>query len=138
MPQFTLSAMGNNFLEVVENFKLHGVIIRSDMKWYDNTNYICQKGYERLWMLRRLKGLGVSEDSRRLVRSVLELAVPVWQPALTQQEANQIEWVQRCAFYIILGDGYVSYANALDTLEFEDLNTRRIRLCKEIGEESQI
>ena len=26
-----------------------------------NTEYICQKGYERLWMLRRLKGLGASE-----------------------------------------------------------------------------
>ena len=45
-------------LEVVDNFKLLGVIIRSDMKWYDNTNYICQKGYARLWLLRRLKNLG--------------------------------------------------------------------------------
>ena len=93
-------------MEVVEQFKLLGVIVRRDMKWYDNTNYICQKGYERLWMLRRLKGLGASEAEmldvyNKQVRSVLELAVPVWQPAITQQEVKQIERVQRCALYII-------------------------------------
>ena len=81
------------------------------MKWSDNTDYICQKGYERLWMLRRLKGLGASEAEmldvyHKQVRSVLELAVPVWQPAITQQETKQIERVQRCALYIILGDDY--------------------------------
>ena len=93
MPKLTLSDTGDNFLEVVEKFKLLGVIIRSDMKWYDNTDYICQKGYERLWMLRRLKGLGASEDEildvyEKQVRSVLELAVPVWQPGVSQQEVR--------------------------------------------------
>ena len=135
MPQLTLSDMGGNFMEVVENFKLLGVIIRSDMKWYDNTNYICQKGYERLWMLRRLKGLGATEVEMldvymKQVRSVLELAVPVWQPALTQQEARQIERVQRCALYIILGDQYFSYENALEILECQNLDERRIKLCE--------
>ena len=92
--KLTLSDTGDNFLDVVEKFKLLGVIIRSDMKWYDNTDYICQKGYERLWMLRRLKGLGASEDEildvyEKQVRSVLELAVPVWQPGVSQQEVRQ-------------------------------------------------
>ena len=54
----------------------------SYMKWYDNSDYICQKGYSRLWMIRRLKGLGASEAElldvyQKQVRSVLELAVPV-------------------------------------------------------------
>ena len=96
MPHLTLSGTGDQYLEVVEQFKLLGVIIRSDMKWFDNTDYICQKGYARLWMLRRLKGLGASEMEMldvyyKQVRSVLELAVPVWQPALSQQEIKQIE-----------------------------------------------
>ena len=64
-------------------------------------------------MLRRLKGLGASEMEMldvyyKQVRSVLELAVPVWQPALTQQEIKQIERVQRCALYIILGEDYLN------------------------------
>ena len=141
MPKLTLSDMGDNYLEVVENFKLLGVVIRSDMKWYDNTDYICQKGYERLWMLRRLKGLGASEAEmidvyHKQVRSVLELAVPVWQPALTQQEVKQIERVQRCAMYIILGDNYVSYDNALDILECENLDDRRVKLCENFAKKS--
>ena len=39
------------------------------------------------------------------VRSILEVAVPVWQPGLTQQELKQIERVKKCALHIILGRG---------------------------------
>ena len=84
-PKLTLSGMGGQHLEVVEQCKLLGVIIRSDMKWFDNTDYICQKGYSRLWMIRRLKLLGASipeilDVYQKQVRSVLEMAVPVWEP----------------------------------------------------------
>ena len=101
--------MGGDHIDVVEKFKLLGVVIRSDLKWYDNTNYICQTGYARLWMLRRLKGLGADvlemvDVYEKQVRSVMEMAVPVWPPALTKQESTQIEMVQRCAFYIIMGE----------------------------------
>ena len=135
MPWLTLSGAGDCYLEVVERFKLLGVIIRSDMKWYDNTDFICQKGYTRLWMLRRLKGLGASEEEMfdvytKQVRSVLELAVPVWQPALTQNEVKQIERVQRCALYIILGEQYLNYEHARNLLNCEDLNERRLKLCE--------
>jgi hypothetical protein len=141
MPKLTISGRGDEYLEVVEKFKLLGVILRSDMKWYDNTEYICQKGYARLWMLRRLKGLGASETEmldvyQKQVRSVLELAVPVWQPALTQQEVRQIERVQRCALYIILGEDYLSYAHALDMLECDNLHDRRHRLCENFAKKS--
>ena len=52
-----------------------------------------------------------------IVRSILELAVPVWNAGLTKHESNQIERVQRSAFHIILGEGYVCYENALETLD---------------------
>ena len=42
-------------LEVVASFILLGVVLQIDLKWNDNTNNICQKGYQRLWMIRRLK-----------------------------------------------------------------------------------
>ena len=96
--------------------------LRSDMLWCDTSDYICQKGYARLWIIRRLKGLGANQDElldiyHKQVRSVLELAVPVWQSSITKQEKRQIERVQRCAFYIILGHEYASYSNALDILK---------------------
>ena len=86
-------------------------------------------------MLRRLKGLGASEAEmldvyQKQVRSVLELAIPVWQPAKTKQETKQIERVQRRAFYIILGDDYTNYEDALDTLECDNLDVRRVKLCE--------
>ena len=141
-PKLTLSGMGGDHIDVVEKFKLLGVVIRSDLKWYDNTNYICQKGYARLWMLRRLKGLGADvlemvDVYEKQVRSVMEMAVPVWQPALTQQESTQIERVQRCAFYIIMGEDYASYAAALSILEIDSLEDRRIKLCENFARKSE-
>ena len=84
MPQLTLPDMGaGDHLEVVETAKLLGVVVRSDTRWYYNTNFICKKGYQRLWMIRRLKNLGANNEElldvyMKQVRSVLELAVPVW------------------------------------------------------------
>ena len=54
MPKLSLPGMGQDNLEVVESFKLLGVIIKSDLKWDENTNQICKKGFMRLWILRRL------------------------------------------------------------------------------------
>ena len=64
------------------------------------------------------------------VRSILEIAVPVWQGGLTKYESNQIERVQRSAFHIILGEGYVSYQEALKKLNCDKLSDRRIKLCE--------
>ena len=120
-PKLTLPDMGGEYLEVVETFKLLGVIIRSDLRWFDNTEYICKKGYTRLWMLRRLKGLGASikellDVYHKQVRAVLEMAVPVWHPAITLEERRQIERIQKCALYIILVSEYTCYSDALDLL----------------------
>ena len=51
-PNLTLSDTGPdvNHLEVVDSLLLLGLIVRSDMRWCDNTNYICQKGCKRLWV----------------------------------------------------------------------------------------
>ena len=69
-------------LEIVENVKLLGVIISSDMKWQLNTELITKKGFSRLWIIRRLKRFGVPtielvEAYMMKVRSILEMAVPV-------------------------------------------------------------
>ena len=49
-------------LEVVEEIRLLGVQVRADLSWRSNTTVMCQKGYARLRMLRRLKPLGASTD----------------------------------------------------------------------------
>lgn len=52
----------NNEIEVVEQFKLLGVQITSDLKWNANTTYITKRGYQKLWILRRLKANGTNES----------------------------------------------------------------------------
>ena len=83
-----LSVNNTEVLEVVEEFKLLGVKIQSDLKWQENTNFICKKAYERVWMIRRLKSLGANTTEmldvyEKQVRSILELAVPVLNANLT-------------------------------------------------------
>ena len=38
------------------------------------------------------------------IRSLKEMADPVWEPGLTKQEAKQIERVQKNALYVIFGE----------------------------------
>ena len=131
MPLFELEGKE---LEVVDEMKMLGIIVRSDMKWSSNTKYIVKKGYSRLWILRRLKALGAGpEDLKdvflKQVRSVLELAVPAWHPGLTQADSLDIERVQKAALYIILGEKYTTYSSALKATKLECLAARRSNLC---------
>ena len=41
-----------NPLEVVDETKLLGLIVRSDLKWKLNTNNIIRKSYTRMWIIR--------------------------------------------------------------------------------------
>ena len=49
-------------IETLEQIKILGVVISSDLKFSQNTQYIVQKAFKRIWMLRRLKNLGASES----------------------------------------------------------------------------
>ena len=55
LPEF---ALDNNEIEVVDELRLLGLIIRSDLKWVSNTEQIVKKANKRLWIIRRLKYLG--------------------------------------------------------------------------------
>ena len=92
-------------------------------------------------MIRRLKNLGANNEELldvyiKQVRSVLELAVPVWQPGLTQLETQQIERVQKCAMHIILGENYIDYYDASEKLNCDTLVSRRIKLCNKFKKEA--
>ena len=58
----------------------------------------------------------------------MELALPVCEPGLTVAESMQIERVQKAAFSIILGDDYLSYNQALSTLDADTLSSRMQKL----------
>ena len=75
-------------IEHVEETKLLGLVITSDLKFDKNTDFIVKKAFKKLWMLKRLKNLGATSDQLvdvyiKQVRSILELATPVWHSSLT-------------------------------------------------------
>ena len=131
MPSFKL---GTEELQVVEEMKLLGIHVSTDLKWQTNTQHMIKKANSKLWILRRLGQLGADVSALievycKQIRCHLEFASPVWQGAITKGERSDIERVQRCALRIILNDKYDSYENALKLVGLEDLETRRTRLC---------
>ena len=88
-----------------------------------------------MWMVKRLRSMGATPETMKLayiqqVRSVLEIAVPVWNPGLSISEKIDIERVQKSFCHIALGNQYLSYNEALDSLGLESLENRRWMLCK--------
>ena len=95
-PQFVID---DQLLEVVEESRILGLIVRSDLKWTSNTKNMVKRAYGRLWMVKRLRNLGASSADLvdiyiKQVRSLVEFGVPVWQSSITDVEKNDIERIQ--------------------------------------------
>ena len=121
-------------IEYVEEIKLVGVVVSQNLKWYKNSEYICQKARQKMWLLRRL--LKFDLDIYKLfdvytkeIRSLLELAVPVWHSGLTRDQTADIERIQKVAMQIILQDKYIIYQLACNTFSADTLENRRTKLC---------
>jgi hypothetical protein len=113
--------------------KLVGYILRSDLRTSSNTNYIVKRAYRRLWIVRRLKGLGANTDDllrvlRAQVISVLTFVVPAWTTMLTKMEESQIENVQKVGLYLIYGSRYQSYNWALQESNLISLKEQRTNI----------
>ena len=123
--------------------KLLGVIITDDLRWHKNTEFLVKKASSRLWVIRRLKKLGVSKEKLvdiyyKQVRSVCEYAAVVWAAGLTQADISNIERVQKSACSIILGSCYISYEDALKKLKMNTLAERRKTLCLKFAKKASL
>ena len=121
-------------LDVTYTTKLLGIIIQSDCKWGANTKYIVTKAKKRVWFLRRLKTLGASKNTlidvfQLFVRSVLEMAVPLWAGSITKKQSQDIEAVQITCMKIISSQHFTSYEQSLQQFGLETLVARRESLC---------
>ena len=67
------------------------------------------------------------------VRSVLEMAVAVWSPAITLCQVAQIERVQKTVCAVILGGVYDDYTQAITVLGMTKLSERRTELCSKFA-----
>ena len=63
------------------------------------------------------------------IRSILEMAVPVWHSSLTKQQSRDIENIQKLAFKVIMQNRYKSYELACKFFNTTTLEERRTQLC---------
>ena len=134
--------LGNDQLEVVDEMRLLGVIVTSDVKWASNTEHIVKRASNKLWTLRRLKGLGAQNQELvdiyvKQCRNILEFAVPAWHGAIKGAERLDIERVQKGALHIILGEQYDGYQSALDATNLETLELRRNNICLKFAQRAE-
>ena len=134
--------MQGELLEIVQSTKLLGTVISSDLTWWENTNYLTRKGYQRLELIRRLYQFKVPTIDlvaiyTLYVRSMLEFSCCVWHFNITQEESSEMERVQKVACRIILKENYLSYENALNQLKWK---TRIFvqKMCTKISQSHNI
>ena len=49
-------------LETVEETRLLGLVLSSDLRWETNTTSICSKAMAKMWLLRRMKSLKLDNE----------------------------------------------------------------------------
>ena len=135
-PELTFS--DGSPIEYVSEMKLLGVVVSQDLRWFKNSAFICQKARAKLWILRRMLKLNLDiyqmfDVYAKEIRSVLEMAVPVWHSGLTNKQTNDIERIQKLALQIILQDKYTNYQSALTTFSAGTLQERRLKLCSKFA-----
>ena len=130
----TRLTMNNFLLDIIDETKLLGVILSADLTWRKNTKSLVKRGYSRIIILQKLFEFDVPEEDLvniycLFIRSILEQSCVVWHSAITQEEENDLERVQKVSLKIILKDNYIDYDTALKRTQLEDLKSRRERLC---------
>ena len=83
--------LNDDLIEVVDEAKLLGIMITNDLTWHKNTQYIIGRSYQRMWILRNLKKYGANDQTLlegygQQIRSITEMACPVWNGSLTQEQ----------------------------------------------------
>ena len=95
-------------LDVVEESKILGIIMSSDLKWNKHIDYIRKKCFKKMWSIRRMKEIGATNEEMLdvyflQIRCLTEMGCPAWNGSLTISDRNKLEAIQKTALKIILG-----------------------------------
>ena len=121
-------------IEIIKQTKLLGVIVSDSLSWDSNTMQLIKRANSRMRLLHKLVEFGVAVPDLvniyvLYVRSILEQSCQVWNSALTLENSQNLERVQKTSLKIILKSDYQSYENALDVTCLTTLAERRLKLC---------
>ena len=136
-PKFQIGQAG--FLNDKTTTWLLGVQVNNQANFEDNTLEMVRRGTKKLWLLRRLKQLGL--DASTVLEywvsdgpPLLEYACPLWTGSLTLLQSRRLEAVHKSAMAIMYNDWNLSYAGALARAGgLPRLDTRRKELARRWG-----
>jgi hypothetical protein len=128
-------------LEIVNNAKILGLTISSDLKWRVHVETIVSKATKRLYLITQLKRAKVPIEDIILIycaciRSILEYASPVFHNSLPKYLINEIERVQKRFLRRVYPN--LSYEDAIKTSKLDLLFDRRTAACLKLFEEAQM
>ena len=137
----TRLSLENELIDIVDETKLLGTIITSNLKWESNTQMLVNKANKRMELLRKISSFGASISEMKdiyilFIRSILEQACVVWHNSLTTDQTNDLERVQKCAINIMLKNNQTNYDEALKEIDLEKLSARRETLCLKFAKKS--
>ena len=117
-------------IDTVEETKLLGTIITSDLKWKRNTEEIVKDANKRMRILHAAakyttKISDLKTIYNMFIRSKLEHSSVVWSSGLTQGESDDLERIQKAAIKVMLRTNYEDYEKALKFLNMKSLVQRR-------------
>ena len=132
VPQISLG--DGNYLEVIYQLKLVGLVITSELSWEEHVQYTVSRVNKIIWQLSRFKKLGASRDKLITfyvlkIRSILMFAAVCFHSSLNNELSHKLELQQKRCLAVILGPQYRSYANALSVTSLSRLDTLRSEAC---------
>ena len=130
-------------LEVVEQHKILGQIVRSDLRTISNTENICRKAYKKMWILRRLKSLGCPVEEllvvlKQQIITICEVGVVWWGPMIQISESNALERVLKAGLHIIYQNRYKSFKQILKVAKLSSLRERRVLLITRASKKAYV
>ena len=122
----------------VQQFKLLGITISSNLKWEVHSTNITKQANLELPMLKLFfkfscPAFHLLRIYTSLISPVHEYFCPVWHFALTTSQSYSRESVQKQALRIIYGQGKLPYHFLLKHLQLTTLSERRTLLCTRFG-----
>ena len=131
-------------MDIVDEAKLLGTYITSDLKWDKNCDYLIKEANKKMRLLHILHAASKFVKDRRIltqlyyshIRCRLEQSAVLCHSSLTLKNILDLERVQKAAIRVIIGHGYESYCQTLKDLNIETLFERREKMCLRFAKKS--
>ena len=121
-------------LQSMEVVKILGIKITNNLRWDVHISDVTKRASGRLFMLCMLKCHGLCVKDLvpvyvGFIRPLLEYAVPVWHPGLTEKQHYVLERIQRRVCRIMPGSTYSHHKEALITCNILELKLHCDKIC---------